>query len=136
MLIFDLSIFQEHELSNAQYALSFTQKSLKFLEEYIGTSYTLPKLDLIALPELSFSAMENWGLITFRSDYLLFDESRSTAKTHQTISTLISHELIHMWFGNIVTPEWWKYLWLSEGFAEYFEYYVTSNVGLLFKSVL
>jgi aminopeptidase N len=121
--------FQEHELPNAQHALAFSQRSLKFLEDYIGTPYTLPKLDLIALPELRFGGMENWGLITFRRDVLLHDEARTPVRTRQTISTLISHELVHMWFGNFVTPEWWEFLWLSEGFAEYFEMYVTSYVS-------
>lgn len=73
-------------------------------------------------------AMENWGLITFRAVYLIYDEKTTTARTKQNIADLITHEFVHSWFGNEVTPEWWTYLWLSEGFARYFEYYVTAQI--------
>lgn len=73
-------------------------------------------------------AMENWGLITFRAVYLIYDETATTARNKQNIADLITHEFVHSWFGNEVTPEWWTYLWLSEGFARYFEYYVTAQI--------
>lgn len=66
-----------------------------------------------------------------RNPYLLRDESDIFAipvRTQQSGALLISHELAHMWFGNELTPEFWTYIWLSEGFARFFEYYTTDAV--------
>ncbi|XP_035901987.1 aminopeptidase N-like [Anopheles stephensi] len=118
----------EHKVSHTEYALEFLGKSLRTLETLFGHQYQLPKVDLIAIPDFAMGAMENWGLITFREQYLIYEEGVTTARTKQNIADLITHELTHMWFGNEVTPDWWTYLWLSEGFARYFEYYVTSQL--------
>uniref|UniRef100_A0A182YS15 Aminopeptidase n=1 Tax=Anopheles stephensi TaxID=30069 RepID=A0A182YS15_ANOST len=118
----------EHKVAHTEYALEFLGKSLRTLETLFGHQYQLPKVDLIAIPDFAMGAMENWGLITFREQYLIYEESVTTARTKQNIADLITHELTHMWFGNEVTPDWWTYLWLSEGFARYFEYYVTSQL--------
>ncbi|XP_050079428.1 aminopeptidase N-like [Anopheles maculipalpis] len=118
----------EHKVAHTEYALEFLGKSLRTLETLFGHQYQLPKVDLIAIPDFAMGAMENWGLITFREQYLIYEEGVTTARTKQNIADLITHELTHMWFGNEVTPEWWTYLWLSEGFARYFEYYVTSQL--------
>uniref|UniRef100_A0A1Q3FI27 Aminopeptidase n=1 Tax=Culex tarsalis TaxID=7177 RepID=A0A1Q3FI27_CULTA len=118
----------ENQVKHTIYALDFAQKSLEYLESYIGHPFQLPKVDLVAIPDFNMDAMENWGLITFRSMYLIYDPQYTTARTKQNIADLITHEFVHSWFGNEVTPEWWTYLWLSEGFARYFEYYVTSQI--------
>ncbi|XP_058064847.1 aminopeptidase N-like, partial [Anopheles bellator] len=118
----------EHKVAHTGYALEFLGKSLRSLENFFGHQYQLPKVDLIAIPDFAMGAMENWGLITFREQYLIFEENVTTTRTKQNIADLITHELTHMWFGNEVTPEWWTYLWLSEGFARYFEYYITSQL--------
>jgi len=88
----------------------------------------LPKCDLIAIDDFTGGAMENWGLITFRSSCLLFDESKSSTSTKQRIAIIVAHELAHMWFGNLVTIEWWTHLWLKEGFATFMEYLVVSKL--------
>uniref|UniRef100_A0A182NCK1 Aminopeptidase n=1 Tax=Anopheles dirus TaxID=7168 RepID=A0A182NCK1_9DIPT len=118
----------ESKVAHTEYALEFLGKSLRTLETFFGHQYQLPKVDLIAIPDFAMGAMENWGLITFREQYLIYDEGVTTVRTKQNIADLITHELTHMWFGNEVTPEWWTYLWLSEGFARYFEYYITSQL--------
>ncbi|KFB52691.1 AGAP012757-PA-like protein [Anopheles sinensis] len=117
----------ESKVPHTEYALDFLGKSLRSLETFFGRQYQLPKVDLIAIPDFAMGAMENWGLITFREMYLINEEGVTTARTKQNIADLITHELTHMWFGNEVTPEWWTYLWLSEGFARYFEYYITDQ---------
>lgn len=72
--------------------------------------------------------MENAGLITYRESVMLYDVNDHYDAQMTLISLYMSHELAHQWFGNLVTPMWWNYLWLKEGMATLFGYSITDLV--------
>ncbi|MBI2147410.1 M1 family peptidase, partial [Candidatus Woesearchaeota archaeon] len=105
-----------------RFAMSAAKKFLSYYETYFGIPYPLKKLDFIAVPDFTSGAMENWGAITFREDALLCDEKTASLREKQRIAITLSHELVHQWFGNLVTMEWWNGLWLNESFADMMAY--------------
>jgi tricorn protease interacting factor F2/3 len=112
---------------SGRFALDETSRILPAYEEYFGIPYPLPKLDLIAVPELGFGAMENWGAITFRDMRLLVDAGTSTSNRDDALTT-IAHEIAHQWFGNLVTMAWWDDIWLNESFATLMEPRIMSRI--------
>ena len=111
----------------AGYGLEFGRKALQFSESYYGIPYPLSKMDLIAVPDFAFGAMENWGAITFRENLLLHYPDVTSRSGEERICEVIAHEIAHQWFGNLVTPSDWNYLWLNESFATYFGYGVVAH---------
>ncbi len=84
-------------------------------ERYFQVAFPLPKMDMGAVPDFDAGAMENWGLVLYRETLLLFDPEESSMDDYESVVTVIAHELAHMWFGDLVTMEWWDDLWLNEG---------------------
>lgn len=111
----------------AGYGLNFGRDALGYCDEYYGIDYPLDKMDLIAIPDFAFGAMENWGAITFRENLLLHYPGVTSRAGEERICEVIAHEIAHQWFGNLVTPSDWKYLWLNESFATFFGFGVIDH---------
>jgi puromycin-sensitive aminopeptidase len=101
--------------------------ALPRLEDYFGVPYAFGKLDQVALPEFEAGAMENAGLITFREVALLLDPATASLAQQKRVAEVVTHELAHQWFGNLVTMKWWDDLWLNEAFATWMAYLIVDD---------
>ncbi|KAJ2378021.1 hypothetical protein IW150_001048, partial [Coemansia sp. RSA 2607] len=115
------------DTEKVQFSLETAVKVLERLVDMFDVAYPLPKLDLVAVPELEAGGMENWGLVLFRT-VRLFITKQTSLWIRQKAVYVIAHELSHQWFGNLVTMAWWDDLWLNEGFATWIGIHITDQM--------
>jgi len=116
-----------------QFAMECGLRALTFYSKFFGVPYPLTKYDMVAIPDFSSGAMENWGLVTYRETCVLVDSANSSQSSKQWVAIVVCHETAHQWFGNLVTMEWWTHLWLNEGFASFMENLTTAALYPEFK---
>lgn len=96
---------------------------LRKFEDVLEVKFPLPKLDHTLVADFQYGGMENFGLIVYREIFLINSEDE-LSDIDQVV--LLSHEIAHQWFGNIVGPSWWSYAWLNEGFSALLANYIPS----------
>ncbi|XP_023338813.1 puromycin-sensitive aminopeptidase-like protein [Eurytemora carolleeae] len=109
---------QDIEKGLGNYSADLGMQALELYENLFNSFYPLPKMDMVSVPGKG-GAMENWGLVLYSPDTILYDQEEADLERHWRVTEVVLHELAHQWFGNLVTMKSWSQTWLNEGFATY-----------------
>lgn len=109
-------------LGQEMISMEIAPKLLSFYENLFQINFPLAKVDQLTVPTHRFTAMENWGLVTYNEERLPQNQGDYPQKQKDSTAFTVAHEYAHQWFGNLVTMKWWNDLWLKEGPSTYFGY--------------
>ncbi|PAA80768.1 hypothetical protein BOX15_Mlig022521g3 [Macrostomum lignano] len=109
-------------VQKSNFTLSLAAKAIGAFEKLLNVTYKTNITKQAGVPLLNFAAMENWGLIIYQQNILVYDENTTTTKSKLSNALTVSHEIVHQWFGNLVTMKWWNEIWLNEAFSIFYSY--------------
>ncbi len=127
----DLGLFcraSMRQYLDADNIFQITTQGFDFFHEQFAYRYPLPKYDQLFVPEFNAGAMENFGCIVHAEQHYIF-RSQVTDYEYENRANTITHEMAHMWFGDLVTMRWWDDLWLNESFAEWASHWCNANAS-------
>ncbi|KYN20769.1 Aminopeptidase N [Trachymyrmex cornetzi] len=114
--------------SQITFVYNVIEKVMPFLIQYTNSSEKVPKMDHFLIPNFPVDGMEHWGLLTYKESSVIYDANEHPVNKKAEIAKIVTHEIAHQWFGNLVTPSWWSYHWLKEGLASFFHTYIIDKI--------